>query len=253
MIAKDRILLAFQVMAMNNIRPMPRESAWKTVQSPNPPCPVGVYAGRQACVKFAFPRPAGRLSAWLALEVKMILVKEEVFMAITLTVPPRIVQSDPMSCWGASYESWARAVGVSRPPSDMQLYQFFSQISGYTGSNHGATNGGIRAVGYLGGMNLEFVRGSQLTPGFIETRLRQNGHIYLAYRPLAPGIPGGHVVVVYGVADSHVLVMDPDPSVLFPCHAPISWFLSKTHAFVGTSLIGNPRNIANPFAGMQTR
>lgn len=171
-------------------------------------------------------------------------------MSIILNAPPLVRQSTNMTCWAASFVAWCRASGISEgsgAASESAIVNNIAPMRGTVGSDGGATEGGIITVARYGFMNIRTVRGASLTAEFFERTLRQQGHIYLAYRPLAPGIPGGHVVVVYGINDrQQLLVMDPDPSVLFPCHAPVNWYQGKSMAHVCTSIIGR-REFVNPF------
>lgn len=165
---------------------------------------------------------------------------------VTLSVPPRVLQNDPMGCWAASFNSWSRAQGISRPWDEPRMIEIFSQLRNVLYSDHGAQDRGIRVLSSFAFMNLESVRGSRLTAEYIGGKLEREGHIYLAYKPIGDGLQGGHVVVVYGVTQTHALVMDPDPSVNFPCHVPIDWYLRRRTAFVGTPVI-NLRTLRNPF------
>lgn len=165
---------------------------------------------------------------------------------IMLSVPPRVLQNDPMGCWAAAFNSWTRAQGLSSAPNEQRMIEMFGQLRGVLYSDNGAQDRGIRVLSSFAFMSLESVRGSRLTAQYFADKLEREGHIYLAYKPIGDGLQGGHVVVVYGVTQTHALVMDPDPSVVFPCHVPIDWYLRRRTAFVGTSVI-NTRTFRNPF------
>jgi Papain-like cysteine protease AvrRpt2 len=169
-------------------------------------------------------------------------------MQLILNTPPLVRQTYLTSCWAASFHSWCGAMGRSRSPNEASMMSMFEALRGALNSNGSARESGLRAVSHLGFMTARKVRGVSLTPAFFANTLREQGHIYLAYRPISPAQLSGHVVVVYGINESNqVLVMDPDPNSLFPCHMPIDWYMAKTDAIVCTSMLGR-MNIANPFS-----
>lgn len=164
-------------------------------------------------------------------------------MSVILNTPPEVRQTTTNSCWAASFISWSRAVGIPNPP-EAELFRGLQSLLNSDGS---ATESAIRSISHVGFMTVRKVRGVSLTPNFLETTLRQFGHIYMAYRPAADGGASGHVVVIYGVNDSNqALVMDPDPATVLPCHTPIDWYGRRTSAIVCTSILGSGV-VNNPF------
>lgn len=169
-------------------------------------------------------------------------------MSIILSTPPEVRQTTANSCWAAAFSSWCRATGLLNPPNEARMIALFDGLRNALNDDGSANENGIRSVSHLGFMTARKVRGVSLTPNFLETMLRQFGHLYVAYRPAADGGTSGHVVVIYGVNDSNqALVMDPDPATVLPCHTPIDWYVRRTSAIVCTSILGTGI-VNNPFA-----
>lgn len=147
------------------------------------------------------------------------------FDSIFLRRPALVRQRQPFSCWAAALESWLSVCLPGAPYDEAWAIRAFGR---WQGSACRLDSSGLRAVAQRFSMRSEELGDGMLIPEYLRDRLRR-GHLYLAYRP-HPGPVPGHVVVVYGVSDVVVAVMDPLEGYLSKPH---EFFRSRTQAFVG--------------------
>ena len=169
-------------------------------------------------------------------------------------LPARVIQTGPWDCWAASFQAWNQANGLTRSaPSQAETVALLSPVRSWLNSaTGGATEAGIRTLIHLGFMEMDIVGQGRLTCDYMYKRL-QRGYVYLAYKPAFDGGSSGHVVVVYGVDDGGIYVVDPDVANCYPARIPEDWMARRTSAIVGVPILGPFTNITNPFAGMTTR
>jgi hypothetical protein len=139
--------------------------------------------------------------------------------------PALVRQSNAMSCWAAALESW---LSVCRPGAPYDEGWALEAMSRWQAGDSRIEWEGLIALASLFSMRTEEVGPGALTPDHLEERLHA-GHLYLTYIP-TPGPVAAHTVVVYGIGNAAVDVMDPLDGYI---SRPHEFFRSRTRALVG--------------------
>ena len=139
--------------------------------------------------------------------------------------PVLVRQRQPMSCWAAALESWLSVCRPGAPYTEAWALQAFSR---WQAGDSRIEWAGLKAVADLFSMRSEETGLGALTPDYLDRRLH-SGHIYVTYIP-TPGPVAAHTVVVYGIGNVAVDVMDPLEGYL---SRPHEFFESRTRALVG--------------------
>lgn len=139
--------------------------------------------------------------------------------------PILVRQRQPMSCWAAALESWLSVCRPGAPYTEAWALHAFSR---WQAGDSRIEWAGLQAVADLFSMRSEEAGLGALTPDYLDHRLH-SGHIYLTYIP-TPGPVAAHTVVVYGIGNAAVDVMDPLEGYL---SRPHEFFQSRTRALVG--------------------
>ncbi len=139
---------------------------------------------------------------------------------------PRLVrQRQPMSCWAAALESWLSVCSPGSPYDEDWAVRAFAR---WQAGDCRIEWEGLMAVARLFRMECEELGAGGLTPEYIRGRL-EAGHLYLTYIP-TPGPVAAHTVVVHGIGEAAVDVVDPLEGYL---SRPHEFFLSRTRALAG--------------------
>jgi len=125
-------------------------------------------------------------------------------MAYFRRVVPPIKQSAAWTCWAAALSWWTQVVPGRTVQSQQGLIDAYATDSD-SGSLDAVT--GWPPLANDLGLAYQVVAGSDLDPGQLESQLRDKGYIVLAYRR---GANDSHAVVIYGVSDQNINVMDPE-------------------------------------------
>lgn len=137
---------------------------------------------------------------------------------------PRLVrQRQPMSCWAAALESW---LSVCCPRADYDESWAVETFARWQAGDCRIEWEGLKAIASLFRMQCE-ERGGGLTPDYILERLRL-GHLWVTYIP-TPGPVAAHTVVIYGIGNAAVDVVDPLEGYV---SRPHEFFESRTRALV---------------------
>lgn len=156
--------------------------------------------------------------------------------------PPFVSQGTEEHCWAAALESWLKCVvwtfgkksgewqGIGgdldgtqwrrQVRSKDQLLQDYSDQTDVNGALKGGSLAPYRTIGLDFGMGMDFIGPAKLTLDYLNTRLRNFGHLYVTYFSNVMR----HAVVVYGIsATDGIAVMDPNPGVRF-IHRKLDFF-----------------------------
>jgi hypothetical protein len=158
--------------------------------------------------------------------------------------PPFVSQGEEAHCWAAALQSWLSCViwtfgeksgewtdmgdlsGTQwqrRARTKTQLLTDYKEQCDSDGSLKANSMEPYKAIGLDFGMGVDFLNPSRLTLGYLTTRLKNFGHLYLTYF----SVHMRHAVVVYGTSDTDgVGVMDPNPNVKFT-HRKIDFFQTE--------------------------
>ena len=124
-----------------------------------------------------------------------------------------IQQFDPTSCWAASLEWWARAIGNRTVITQINLLNRYvdrwDSSNPDTNPNYGTVSReNLIAIieDSIWRMTCETMSGGDFTCHYANRRMRK-GPLIVGYRK--PGV-GNHVVSVYGASNTHIACMDPD-------------------------------------------
>ena len=139
--------------------------------------------------------------------------------------PVLVRQREAMSCWAAALESW---LSVCCPGSQYSEAWAIRAFSRWQAGDSRIEWEGLKAAAGLFRMRSEEVGVGALTPDYLEEKLRSGGHLYITYIP-TPGPVAAHTVVVYGIGNAAVDVMDPEEGYVSQPH---EFFLSRTRALV---------------------
>jgi len=134
-------------------------------------------------------------------------------MATNYRATKPIQQFDPTSCWAATLEWWARAIGNRTVITQINLLNVYLR---YWDSSNPDTNPNYGTVSRANlisiisdsrwRMDCETVAGIDFTCHYVNRKMK-HGPLVVGYRK--PGI-GNHVVSVYGASNTHIACMDPD-------------------------------------------
>ena len=129
------------------------------------------------------------------------------------TIAP-VAQFDPTSCWAASLEWWARAIGGRTVVRQLDLLNLYVQYWDSSDPDNNPNYGTISRDGLISvindsrwGMTASPIRGSEFTTVLLNQKMRL-GPVILGY--YEPAVSGNHVVVAYGASDTYVAAMNPD-------------------------------------------
>ena len=139
--------------------------------------------------------------------------------------PALVRQRQAMSCWAAALESWLSVCCRGALYNEAWALETFSR---WQTADCRIEWAGLKAAADLLAMRSEETGVGALTPEYLLDRLR-SGHLYLTYIP-TPGPVEAHTVVVYGIGNVAVDVMDPLEGYI---SRPHEFFESRTRAFIG--------------------
>jgi hypothetical protein len=142
-------------------------------------------------------------------------------------VTPPIHQSREWTCWAAALSWWTGVVRGRTPQTEADLIAAYATDPA-TGALD-ATTGWPPLASDLG-LSYEVRTGTAVNPAWIEGHLRADGYVVLVYRR---GADDSHAVVVYGVSDQFVNVMDPE-------YGRYRWFTGEWLASVPYILVAWP-------------
>jgi hypothetical protein len=140
--------------------------------------------------------------------------------------PPLARQGGFLSCWAAALVSWLR---VTYPEVELNERGIVDLFTPYCGEGERLLWPGLEAVARHFSMDWAEFGPGKLTPEIVAARLT-SGHLYLTYVPCSNARVAAHTVVVWGVGDATVEVMDPFEGYV---SRPLEFLQSRTRAFVG--------------------
>ncbi len=153
--------------------------------------------------------------------------------------PPPVVAQTAQTCWAAAFESWADATarlqGTTNNLSSRRLIEMFDGNRHLTYRTGRATPDGIMLMAGMGLMSLVPLRARRVSIEVLGRALDQ-GYVYLIYfRVHHPA----HAVVLYGVDQQNIYVMDPMPDRGLMTLPP-NYFLtlSDGQVLLGFSMVG---------------
>lgn len=141
-----------------------------------------------------------------------------------LNVPGKVQQTGSETCWAAVMEVWLASTPGRRNRTQAELVQDYI----YSGRTDGQmTTVAAEAQMAYTSPPLETGSNGSLDPAFIADKLQNKGYVVLGYNLEDQT---GHLVLVYGITDYIVAVMDPDGGVYGS--KMVSWFQDRVW-FIG--------------------
>lgn len=141
------------------------------------------------------------------------------------TRPMLVRQKSGLSCWAAALASW---LSVACPSAALDEAWAISTFRAWQGADQRLDWPGLKDIAVSLDMAWEDVGRGALSPDYFSSRLPV-GHLWMTYVP-SPGLVAGHTVVVYGVTECTLDLMDPNEGYT---SKPLEFFASRSRAFVG--------------------